>query len=210
MVSTLALADSSFTMTETSPLFGIDGFTSPYQKAKAAAYYEAMGRAALGANLAFVFPGALYGPSPFVSRAVHPTLFTGALLKALRGELTRYASFPLTWPWIEDAALITLRAIDDEGVGLRHLAAGRSEDAMSLAQFCNLACEFAGVPHRVADLGVEALGDELGVMRRFAERKVASPMVDASATNRRLGITLTPVATGVERTVAWMRDHRLF
>jgi hypothetical protein len=41
------------------------------------------------ADEAFVFPGAMYGPSPFVQRAIHPTLFTGSLLVALRGELKR-------------------------------------------------------------------------------------------------------------------------
>jgi len=36
-----------------------------------------------------VEPGATYGPSPFVQRAIHQALFTGSLLTALRGELKR-------------------------------------------------------------------------------------------------------------------------
>ena len=42
-----------------------------------------------GEHQGAVEPGATYGPSPFVQRAIHPALFTGSLLIALRGELKR-------------------------------------------------------------------------------------------------------------------------
>jgi len=210
MISTLALLDPAHTVTERSPLIELDGLTGGYQRAKAAAYYDGMRRAVRGTDLAFVFPGAMYGPSPFIARAVQPTLFTGTLLMALRGELTRYGRFPLTWPWVDDAALITLGAIDDDAIGVRYLAAGRSDDAMSLAEFCNLGCAIAEVPYRVADLSADEMGDELGTMRAFAQRQRASPPIDPSWTNLRLGIELTPVEVGIGRTVAWLREHRLF
>jgi len=129
---------------------------------------------------------------------------------ALRGELTEYASFLLTWPFIDDAALTALGALDDDRAGARYLAAGRNEDAMSLAAFCNLGCAIAGVAHRVDDVPAERLGERLGSMRAYAERKPAVPMIDPSETVRRLGLDLVPVEAGVERTVRWLKDNGLF
>ena len=71
-----------------------------------------MHRVCRGEHISFVVPGAMYGPSPFTDRALQPTLFTGTLRAAIRGELTEYANFPLSWPYVEDAARIALAVLD--------------------------------------------------------------------------------------------------
>ena len=98
---------------------------------------KGMHRVCRGEHITFVVPGAMYGPSPFSDRALQPTLFTGTPRAAIRGELTEYANFPLSWPYVEDA-----------------------------------------------------------------------PLVDPKRTNDELGITLTPVRVGVEKTLAWLHAQR--
>ncbi|HEY6869394.1 MAG TPA: NAD-dependent epimerase/dehydratase family protein, partial [Novosphingobium sp.] len=164
IVSTEGILDRSQTITERTPLIDVGGWTGPYQKAKLGGYYDAMRRAVRGANLAIMCPGGIYGPSPFVERAIHPSQWNGAMLRGIRGELTRYAKYPFTWPFIEDSARIALGALDNDRVGARYLSVGRPEDSMSLAELINIACELAGSPHRVEDITPEQLEKEVGTM----------------------------------------------
>ncbi len=81
----------------------------------------------------------MYGPSAFVERALEPTLFTGSMHMALTGKLEKYVHFPLTWPYVEDVARVTLASLDKGECGQRYLGGGRPEDKYSLAEFCNMA-----------------------------------------------------------------------
>ena len=101
--------DRRVTATETSPIAPLETSNSPYLRTKLAAYYEGMARAARGADVNFVVPGGVYGPTPFVERALVPTIFTGTLLTAARGELRRYLPMPIPWVLAEDVADIALR-----------------------------------------------------------------------------------------------------
>jgi dihydroflavonol-4-reductase len=130
------------------------------------------------------------------------------LRAAIRGELTEYANFPLSWPYVEDAARIALAALDRGRAGAKYLAAGGPDDVLSLAGFCNLGCAAAGVPHRVRDVPLADLSSDIGDMRVLAGVRYPTPLVDPSRTNKELGITLTPVRSGVEKTVAWLRAQR--
>jgi dihydroflavonol-4-reductase len=196
------------TVTESSPLVSPGPRLAPYARTKLAVYYEGMHRVCRGEHITFVVPGAMYGPSPFTDRALQPTLFTGTLRDAIRGELTEYADFPLSWPYVEDAAWIALAALDKGRAGAKYLAAGGPDDVLSLAGFCNLGCAAAGVAHRVRDVSLAELTSDIGPMRAMAERRYPSPLVDPARTNGELGITLTPVRAGVAETVAWLRAQR--
>ena len=207
LISSLVILGHGQTITEVSPLVPLNPEGSHYTRTKLGVYYEGMRRACCGEDVVFVVPGAMYGPSPFVDRALDPTLFTGSLWAAIRGEITEYARFPLTWPYIEDAARITLAALDRGAAGRRYLAAGGPQDVLSFAEFCNLGCAAAGVAHRVRDLALADLSGDIGPMRELATRTYPTPQIDPSQTNQALGITLTPVREGVARTVAWLRDQ---
>ena len=207
LISTLAIADRSFTITENSPLIPVDSHGSGYAHAKLGSFYAGMHRACRGEEIVFVLPGAMYGPSPFIDRALEPTLFTGTLYLALTGKLENYVHFPLTWPFVDDVAAVTLAALDKGKSGHRYLGGGRAEDAYSLAQFCNMACEYAGVAHRVRDLSLEEAGAEIGSMRHFAAMRVAEPPIDPTGTMRALGVSFTPLREGIARTVDWLRAN---
>lgn len=206
-IATMAIFASLDTVTEDTPLIQ-PGKGSPYMRSKLAAYRAAMERAREGLAVSAVFPAAIYGPSPFVARALDPTLFTGALQRAIAGQLTEYVRFPMTWPFIEDAAGVVLAALDKGRSGANYLAAGDPRDTRSLAEFCNIGCELAGVPHRVRDLSLEDCGEEIGAIRAMAERRYADPLIDPSETTRALGCGYRPVEQGVEETVRWLRDNR--
>jgi nucleoside-diphosphate-sugar epimerase len=208
VVSSMVIFRHTVTVTESSPLVNAGPALAAYARAKLAIYYEGMHRVCRGEHISFVVPGAMYGPSPFTDRALQPTLFTGTLLAAIRGELTEYANFPLSWPYVEDAARIALAALDKGRPGAKYLAAGGPDDVLSLAGFCNLGCAAAGVAHRVRDVPLADLSSDIGEMRALAGVRYPTPLVDPSRTNKELGVTLTPVRAGVEKTVAWLRAQR--
>jgi len=208
VVSSMVIYRHSVTVTESSPLVSAGPGLSPYARAKLAIYYEGMHRVCRGEHITFLVPGAMYGPSPFTDRALQPTLFTGTLRAAIRGELTEYANFPLSWPYVEDAARIALATLDRGRAGKKYLAAGGPDDVLSLAGFCNLGCAAAGVAHRVRDVPLAELTSDIGPMRAMAEASYPTPLVDPKRTNDELGIALTPVRAGVEKTVAWLREQR--
>lgn len=162
---------ASQTVTEDSRVVPLSPADSPYVRAKRAAYDEGMARVSRGTEIAFVVPAGIYGPSLFLERALVPTIFTGTLMKAAAGELTRYLPMPISWVLAEDVADIALRALDRGRSGARYLAMGRAEDARSIPAFCNTFLELAGIDRRVAEVhpGGGAVGDdpEFGPMVRM-------------------------------------------
>jgi nucleoside-diphosphate-sugar epimerase len=206
LISSLVVFDPEQTVTEKSGMLPLSARTSPYARTKLAAYYEGMRRACAGEDVIFVMPGAIYGPSPFVDRAATDIVHRNPA-RCDHRKTDRVCAIPLTWPYIEDVAAIVLSAVDNGRAGRSYLAGGRPEDQLSLAEFCNLGCEMAGVEHRVRNLEIDAMGSDIGSMRVLAERTYPTPLIDPSYTNRTLNVTLTPVREGIERTVAWLKYH---
>ena len=207
LINSIVICDMRKTVTESSPLLPLNSKASGYLQSKLASYYYGMYQAARGRHVTFVLPAGMYGPSPFVDRALEPTLFTGTLRMAITGELKRYAHFPVAWPYVDDVARICLSALDKGADGIRYLAGGRAEDVCSLAEFCNIGCEEAGVAHRVEDFDPSEGSDEIGSMKALAETAFATPLLDPTVTTRKLGVELTPLQTGIAQTVRWLRDQ---
>ncbi len=206
--------DRRVTATETSPIAPLETSNSPYLRTKLAAYYEGMARAARGVDVNFVVPGGVYGPTPFVERALVPTIFTGTLLTAARGELRRYLPMPIPWVLAEDVADIALRALERGRTGHRYLAMGRPSDTCSLPQFCNAFLELAGIDHRVEEFDPTGPGahddPEFGSMVRMLQSSYPTPSHDPSATTAELGRAPTPLNDGLLATLRWLRrEHRL-
>ena len=65
-----------------------------------------------------------------------------------------------------------------------------------------------GGAHRVRDVPLAELTSDIGPMRAMAGASYPTPLVDPKRTNDELGITLTPVRAGVEKTVAWLHAQR--
>jgi dihydroflavonol-4-reductase len=203
--------NGSETATEESRITPIDPRNSPYTRAKLAAYYEGMARAARGMDVNFVVPGGVYGPTPFIERALVPTIFTGTLLMAARGGLKRYLPMPLTWVLAEDVAKVSLGALEQGRAGARYLALGRPEDTCSLPEFCNRFLELAGIDHRVEEFDPQGAGAaddrEFGSMLKYMRADHPQPSHDASLTNSELGVEPTSLDAGLRRTLAWLRGH---
>ncbi len=182
-----------------------------YAATKRAAFLEGMRRTEQGQPVTAVFPGAIYGPSPVAERALAPTSFNAAIVKAVRGDLPRYPPVKLGWVLGADVATVALAALAQGRPGDRFLALGRQEDAMTIPEFLSRACAAAGVAHRVAATGPVAedpsLLEEFGAMARTAGTRWPDPLFDATWTHGRLGDEPTSVADGLALTLRWLRER---
>lgn len=200
--------DAEEPYSERSPLIPIGPDDSAYVQAKRAAYVGALHRAALGQDIVFVTPAAIYGPGPLVERALDPTSFTRVALRGILGELDQFIAYPMLWTYALDLAEVVLKALERGAPGRRYLAMGRAEDASSLAEFCNAAAEAAGSPHRVRDIDPnDPSAPDIGTMRQFVGRRYADPLLDASWTNQQLELAPTPRPQALATTVGWLREH---
>src|SRR5262249_23488511 len=193
---------------ETSPLIPVNSKNAPYARAKLAAFYEGMARAARGKDVNFVIPGGIYGPSPFAERALVPSIFTGTLLMAARGELRRYLPMPISWVLASDVAEVSLRALERGSAGRRYLALGCPQDTQSLPAFCNRFLKMAGIEHLVdeVDLADPRTADdaEFGSMIKMVQPSYPTPSHDPSRTIAALGVEPTLLEDGLRRTLDWM------
>jgi nucleoside-diphosphate-sugar epimerase len=185
----------------------------PYTVTKLAAYREVHRRAEAGDDVLTCHPGAIYGPSPVVTRALHPTSFNRVLLSALRGKITAYLRFPVTWVAAHDVASGAIAALDRGTAGARYWLIGRPEDELSTAEGCNIACELAGVDNRVTDLDhttaskeqLEFFGPTLYAIAEASAGEVRNPRSADNPTRAALGYEPISIREGMQRLVDWLR-----
>src|ERR1700712_2720307 len=186
----------------------------PYTVTKLAAFSDAHARAAAGEDVLTCHPGAIYGPGLVAARALHRTSFNRVLLAGMRGRLTSYLAFPVTWVAAHDVAAGSIAALDRGVAGERYLLVGRPEDTISTAAGCNRACEIAGVDHRVEDLDyrsdpealTEAFGPTLMAIAAAAARDVRPPRSEDNQTSRRLGYAPMSMNDGLGLLIPWLRQ----
>lgn len=196
-------------LTEDSPVAD-DWNDDPYTLTKGAAYQEAMRRVAdEGADIVVVVPGGTFGPGLAVKRAMAPTSYNRAIRGALNGKIPSYVSYPVPWVFADDVALATIAAARHGKSGRKYLAFG-AEDAQTTAAWLNVACEVAGVPHRVEELVIDA--DDPEAVRQYgvtlvalAQRRFPVPWFDNSATRAELGYAPRPLRDAMAITVDWLR-----
>jgi dihydroflavonol-4-reductase len=187
--------------------------SDPYTVTKGRAYREGLRRASAGQDVLFVVPGGTFGPAPTPGRALAPTSYNRIIRAAIRGRLSSYVSFPVPWVRAEDVAQAVVSAIDHGEPGVTYLAFG-AEDAQTTASFLNVACEVAGVEHRVGERVVEtydpALAEVFGpTLLDLAQRSWPVPWFDNSHTREQLDYRPLPLRESMEETVDWMREKRL-
>ncbi|MBW8825501.1 MAG: NAD-dependent epimerase/dehydratase family protein [Acidobacteria bacterium] len=199
------------TITETSPIVEISPKHSPYARTKLAAFYEGMARAARGKGVTFVIPGGIYGPTPIIERALVPSIFTGTLMMAARGELTEYLPGLHTWVLGSDVAEVSLAALEKGRIGARYLALGRPEDVCSLPAFCNAFLSLAGIDGHVDTVDVKAPGvlddKRWGSMINYLRDSHPDPMHDPTRTTAELGVVPASLDEGLRATVDWLRAN---
>lgn len=202
-LATIAVFEREPVLTEESAILPIADSDRPYTLSKRAALFDALARASLGQHISFVIPGCIYGPGPLLKRALDPTSFTGAIASAIDGGLDRYADTPLMWSYSLDVAAAALGALERGRRGRCYLAVGTGHDVISLPELCNRALAAAGQRHRViADAPTTSGRDGW-----LGERRSGRPVADPSRTLAELGLTPTPLETGIATTVSWLRDH---
>jgi dihydroflavonol-4-reductase len=204
-----AVSDRRFTITEISPMLPIDPANSPYARTKLAAYYEGMARAARGLGVTFVLPGAIYGPTPQIDRALVPTIITETHQAAARGDLTSYLPSRMSWVLASEVAEVSLAAAEKGRSGARYLALGRPEEVCSLPEFCNRFCEMAGIDRHVSEIDVSdpAALSQYGSMVKYLQATYPDPPHDPSGTTAELGIIPGPIEAGLRSTIEWLRQH---
>jgi dihydroflavonol-4-reductase len=182
----------------------------PYSVSKAAAFRQGMSRAAAGQDILFVIPGGTFGPAPCTQRALAATSFNRLVRAAIRARLSDYVSYPVPWVRAEDVATAVVAALDRGKAGDTYLAFGR-EDATTTAAFLNVACEVAGVGHRIAEVRIDP-GDTDAASRYgetlvgLAQRRFPVPWFDNSYTRELLGYDPVPLTEAMTETVSWLRD----
>ncbi len=188
--------------------------SDPYTLTKMAAFEDASARAAAGQDVVTTHPGAIFGPSPVVSNAVGITSFNRVLISALRGRLTRYLRFPVSWVFADDVACGCVLALDRGVSGERYMLDGRPEDVMSVAEAGSLICALAGLDRRVEDVEpsddpelVRVFGPTLLAIasKSAAERPIRTPLAQ-SKTYKRLGYQPITLEDGFRHTLSWLRD----
>jgi dihydroflavonol-4-reductase len=188
--------------------------SDPYTITKMAAFEDAMARAAAGYDVVTAHPGAIYGPSPVTSNALGRTSFNRVLLSALRGRVTRYLTFPVSWVFAEDIARGCILALDRGVPGERYMLDGQPEDVVSTATACNRICSLAGVDHRVEDVApsdnpelLEIFGPTLmAIAFKAASTPTLRGDLRASKTYKRLGYDPISLGEGLFRTAEWLRE----
>jgi dihydroflavonol-4-reductase len=181
----------------------------PYSLSKGAAFSDGMRRAGEGQDVVFVIPGGTFGPSPCPQRALSATSFNRLIRAAIRGRLTDYVSYPVPWVRAEDVARVVVAAIDRGKPGDCYLAFGQ-EDATTTAAFLNVACEVAGVDHRIAEVTIDP-GDETAAERygstlvALTQHRFPVPWFDNSYTRRQLDYSPIPLREGLAETVEWLQ-----
>ena len=186
----------------------------PYTSTKLAAFREVHRRAEDGEDVLTCHPGAIYGPGLVAQRALHRTSFNRVLLAAMRGKLTAYLGFPVTWVAAADVASGSIAALDRGVPGSRYWLMGRPEDEISTAAGCNRACELAGVEHRVEDLDHRTAPQEVLDMFGPTLYAIAEAAADAdrplrtaaNPTHDQLGYDPMSLDEGLGLLIPWLRD----
>ena len=183
----------------------------PYTLTKGRAFRDGKERAGGGEDIVFVIPGGTFGPAPTVNRALSGDSYNRLVRAAVRGRVTDYVSYPVPWVRAEDVATVVVRAIDRGAAGVSYLAFG-AEDAQSTAAFLNVACEVAGVPHRVNDVVIDPESEEAlerygSTLVSLAQRRWPVPWFDNGRTRSELDYTPMPLREAVTETLAWLRQH---
>lgn len=183
----------------------------PYTVTKRAAYVEAKQRAENGQDISVVISGGAFGPAPTVKRALAATSFNRAIRGAVNRKMPSYVTYPIPWVSASDVAAASLAAVERGKSGDTYLAFGK-EDAQSTAAFVNIACEIAGVEHRVAEVTIDP--EDPASLERYgpslvalSQRKYPVPWFDNTYTRETLGYDPVPLVAAMEDTVAWLRDH---
>jgi nucleoside-diphosphate-sugar epimerase len=210
-LSSTPFLEHTTTLTEESPV-AEKWSDDPYTRTKGQAYVEAVRRVAEeGADIVITIPGGTFGPGLTLSRAMSATSFNRGIRGAINGKIADYVSYPVPWVLAEDVAAATIAAATKGKAGRKYLCFGQ-EDAQTTAAWLNVACEVAGVSHRIGELTVDPDNPEQA--RRYGEtlvslsqRQYPVPWFDNTITRRELDYRPRSLREAMEVTIPWLREN---
>jgi dihydroflavonol-4-reductase len=211
-VLTTTFFNSEKGLSEHSPLDLLALNRDVYSITKRLAYVEGVARVASGQDIRFMIPGAIYGPTICLEKGLGAANFNDRIVKAVRGEMPPQLPLPMPWVTADDCAFVCIEAIEKGAKGEHYIAHGLPEDAGTIAEVCNRACEMAGVANRVRQITVEELETPENIrifgptMPLLAKNAVGKPRTDSRFTQERLRYKPTPLKTGMRETLDWMRQ----
>ena len=210
-LTTALYLDFSTTLTEVSPV-APGTPPDPYSATKAQAHVEAMASAAQGEEVVEVIPGGAFGPGLSVKRSIG----RGSWNRAIRARDQRpHRRLPDEQPHAVGARRghrsgHRRRPPRRAASGATYFAFGAG-DASDGAPFLNLACEVAGVEHRVRELWLDDT-NEADILARFGPSLVANakrtwpvPWFDNHHTREEPAYDPRPLRDAMEVTVEWLR-----
>jgi nucleoside-diphosphate-sugar epimerase len=211
-LTTALYFDFSKTLTESSPLVA-DNPPDAYSASKMQAHVEAIARADRGEDIVEVIPGAAFGPGLSMTRAMGRESWNRAIRAAINGRIEDHLmGNPTPWVLAEDTARAALSALRQGRAGATYIAFG-AEDASNLPPFLNLACEIAGVAHRIGEVWLDQ-NNEPELQARFGPSLVANakrtwpvPWFDNQRTREELAYQPRALREALEITVDWLRSE---
>jgi dihydroflavonol-4-reductase len=202
-------------LTESSPLDRMYRNTDAYSVTKRLGYVEGVVRAAEGQEIRFMLPGAAYGPSVCIEKAMANMSWDARIAMGIQGKMSEQIPIAVPWVYVQDCAWVCVEALEKGKRGERYMALGRASDVQTIANGVNKACEIAGVTHRVRDIPKDKL-DSPEVIAKYgqtmpvlAKRTYPEPFFDSSFTERRLGYKPTALDDGLRITIDWMRKNKI-
>jgi dihydroflavonol-4-reductase len=186
-----------------------------YERSKQAAEREAEAFRQQGLDLVYVNPAAVYGPSP-----VHVGL-NSFFIRLLNGQAPVLPPGGVSVAHVEGVTDVHLAAAERGVSGERYLVA---DEHASHSELARITLQAAGRPPRVPPTApapvLQVLAATLAPMARvFGFTPLIAPgqlsfllwdaRVDASKARRELGFQPLPLAEGVARTIAFLRQEKL-
>jgi dihydroflavonol-4-reductase len=218
-VSRVVYTSSAVTIGEADGQLGTENtahrgyFLSDYERSKYMAERLALDISGRGLPLVVVNPTSVYGPG-------QTTNLTGALARFLNGRLPVVVDARLNFVFLDDVVEGHLSAMERGRVGRRYVLGGENA---SLVEFLSLGAEIAGLsrrPRTLPGLLVRGSARLLETVSRVSRRRPwvsvdeartasHSFIFDTSRARVELGLEWTPLRTGLERTVGWLRQEGL-
>lgn len=186
-----------------------------YERSKQAAEREAEVLRQQGLDLVYVNPGAVYGPSP-----VHVGL-NSFFIKLLNHQMPLLPPGGVSVAYVEGVTDVHLAAAERGASGERYLVA---DEHVGHPELARATLQAAGRPLRVPPVapvpvlrllaaGLAPLARVFGFTPLIAPGQLSFLLwdahVDASKAQRELGFRPTPLAEGLARTVAFLRQEKL-
>jgi dihydroflavonol-4-reductase len=188
-------------------------FLSDYERSKYLSERVAFDVCHRGLPLVVLNPTTVYGPG-------QTTHMTGALARFLNGRLPAVVDAKLSFVYIDDVVQGHLSALERGEVGRRYVLGGANA---SLVEFFSMGAEIAGVsvrPRPVPGSLVKTAARVLDAVSRVTRRRPSASIdeartashsfiFDTRRTREELNLEWTPLRTGLERTVSWLREEGL-